>query len=188
MRRIAFVLLVSPLIVASLVTRCDAGFHVTDKGVLVWEAPSGGFQVGGIGEYRTGELAEMVRLVPEDAKVLKAFTRIVTEDGVWLNFSVHFMRVKKVVFTKGTKIVLIDKSGKRIESEVICFWPDYMQTEVYDASVRPVVVTRRSCWGYKDAGRPFFSAKFSAGSVVRKNIVEFEVVGAVEDSTYQEAQ
>jgi len=182
MRKALVVVVLCVCLVILLVGCCEGGFRVSDKGVMVWTAPGGGWEVLGCRPYTGGDMAGMLEKRPPGAPVMKMYERIVNEKGEWLSFGVRFISVRKVVFTKGTKIVLIDREGKRVESETICFWKDLVQTEVYDASERPVVVTSKSVRCVKGSDRPVGAVKFAAGSFRLKDIVEFEVVGAVEDT------
>jgi hypothetical protein len=166
----------------------EAGFRVTDKGVMVWVAPGGGWEVLGCRPYVGGDMAGLLEKRPPGAPVMKMYERIVREKGEWLSFGVKFISVRKVVFTKVTKIVLIDREGRRIESEAICFWKDLAQTQVYDASQRPVVVTSKSVWCVRGSDRPVGSVKFPAGSFRLRDIVEFEVVGAIVDTLQRAAE
>jgi len=188
MREAIVVFLIGCLVVGAGLPCGKPGFRVTEKGVMVWTPPSGGWEVAGCRPWVGVDFAALLEKRPPGLEVLKMYERIVYEKGEWLNFGVIFCAVQKVVFTKRTKIVLIDREGKRIESETICFWKDLAQTEVYDASERPVVVTSKSVRSVKNCGRPMGAVKFPAGSFRLKDVVAFEVVGAIEDTTYREIE
>jgi hypothetical protein len=188
MRRTGLLLFLSPLLVASLVSWCDAGFHVTDKGVLVWEAPSEGWKVGGVWSWPMDKVHWLVENKPADVEGLKLFALMDGEPGEWLTFRVKFGRVQRVVFTRNTKIVVLDRKGKRYESEACFFYPDQFQTELYDTRRMAVVVTRHSVYCFPRDSTAGFTAKFAEGSIRSKDVVEFEVMGVVEDSTYQDVQ
>jgi hypothetical protein len=147
----------------------------------VWWAPDSSWAVGGFGKLRPGLAEEIIAKKPAELDGMKGFELELKEPGEWLGFGVLLKRVEKVVFTKNTKIVLVDKEGKRIESEAIVFWPDYLQTSLYDSRKMPVVVTKTSVWCEAKNGYPCGVVKFPAGSIELKNIAGFEVVGAVED-------
>ncbi|MCX5800008.1 MAG: hypothetical protein NTX17_01265 [Candidatus Eisenbacteria bacterium] len=167
----------------------DGGFRVGEKGAVVWMAGGGGWEMySEFKAWRLVRLADVLSKIPAGVEAAKMYGVMVAEPGVWLGFSIKFGAVEKVVFTKSTRIVLIDKGGKRYESEACLFTPDLMQTEVYDARKKPVVVTRKSVWSKEDAGRPCGVVKFAEGSFRMEDIVEFEVVGAIEDTTYRETR
>ena len=63
-----------------------------------------------------------------------------------------------------------------------------MQTSVYDSRKAPVVVSRRSVWCNSKHGLPVMDVKFRSGEFELKDLVEFEVVGAVEDTLPQAAE
>ena len=102
-----------------------------------------------------------------------------------MGFSVIPVKVERVVFTKRTRIVLMDKAGKRIESEACLFPVDEMQTKVYDNRREVIVVSNRTVWCRKKDGLPSGAAKFPAGSFRYKDIVSFEMVGAIVDTTHR---
>jgi hypothetical protein len=188
MRRAVVVFLIGWFVVGAGLPCGKPGFRVTEKGVMVWTPPSGDWEVAGCRPWVGVDFSALLEKRPPGLEVLKMYERIVYEKGEWLNFAIKFCAVQKVVFTKATKIVLVDRSGRRIESETICFRKDLAQTEVYDASERPVVVTSKSVRSVKDCGRPFGAVKFPAGSFRYEDIVGFEVVGAVEDTAYRETE
>jgi hypothetical protein len=147
----------------------------------VWWAADSSWAVGGFGRSRPGLTEEMMRKKPAELDGLKAVELQLNEPGEWLGFGVALKRVERVTFTKSTKIVLVDKNGKRIESEAIVFWPDALQTRLYDSRKMAIVVTKTSVWCNPKNGYPSGLVKFPAGSIELKNIAGFEVVGAVED-------
>jgi hypothetical protein len=165
---------------------CEAGKK--GKAPHVWWAPDSSWAVGGFGKLRPGLLEEIIAKKPAELNGLKGYELEFGEPGEWLGFGVWLKRVEKVVFTKSTKFVLVDKEGRRIESEAIVFWPDYLQTSLYDSRKMAIVVTKSSVWCYPETGYPSGKVKFPAGSIELKNIAGFEVVGAVEDSTYHARQ
>ena len=152
-----------------------------EKPPHVWWAPDSSWAVGGFGKLRPGLLEEILAKKPPELDGLKGYELAAKEPGEWLGFGVALKRVEKVVFTKNTKIVLVDKGGRRIESEAIVFYPDLLQTSVYDCRKMAVVVTKSSVWCNPKNGYPSGNVKFPAGSIELKNIAGFEVVGAVED-------
>jgi hypothetical protein len=148
----------------------------------VWAARDSAWVVVGFGKLRPGLAEEMMSKKPADLDGLKGYELELKEPGEWLGFGVWLKRVEKVVFTKSTKFVLTDKQGKRIESEAIVFWPDELQTRLYDSRKMAVVVTKSSVWRYEKTGALCGVVKFRAGSVELKDIASFEVVGAVVDT------
>jgi hypothetical protein len=60
-----------------------------------------------------------------------------------------------------------------------------MQTSLYDSRKSPVAVSKKSVWCNPNNGSPIGLVKFPAGSIELRDLSHFEVVGAVEDSTYQ---
>ena len=151
----------------------------------VWWAPDSSWAVGGFGKLRPGFCEEIIAKKPAGMDGLKAYELQLEEPGEWLGFSIAFKRVKKIVVTKSTRIVLIDTSGNRIESEAIVFYPDLLQTSLYDSRRSPVVVTENSVWCNPKNGYPSGFAKFPAGSIEVKRIASFEVLGAVVDTVGQ---
>jgi hypothetical protein len=166
--------------------KCVAGKK--EKMPHIWYAPDSSWAVGGVGKSRRGLNEEILAKKPPELDGMKAVELQVSEPGEWLGFSIGFRRVEKVVFTKSTKIVLTDKDGKRVESEAIVFWPDYLQTSLYDSRKMAIVVTKTSVWCNPNNGYPSGLVKFPLGSIELKNIASFEVVGALEDSTYHAGQ
>lgn len=107
------------------------------------------------------------------------FERMAKEGGEWWWFTVRLVTVDKVTFTRSSKVVLIDKRGKRIESEAVLFWPDKLQTNLYDSRKSPVVVTMSSAWRGMLNLNPTGTIKFPAGSVVASDVAAMEIVGAI---------
>ena len=182
-RSLTGVFLIVCVLVCTVGVAGEGRFYVTDKGAKVWEAPSGGWKVGGIGTPRMDMVEWAIAKRPLEVEALKVWEVMVREPGEWLSFGIKFGTVQKVVFTKNTRIVLVDKEGKRYESEACLFWPDEMQTQVYDARKAPVVVTKKSVYCRPVDGTACIKAKFARGSFSLKDIVEFEVMGAIEDTT-----
>jgi hypothetical protein len=171
-------------VVAILAPCGDASFRVTDDGGRVWEAPSGGWRV--FTKFVTRDLDRVERFMenkPPEQEAGRMFELILRERGVWMGFSIQFGRVKKVVFTKSTKVVLIDKAGKRYESDGCFFYPDAIQSRVFDSRKSAIVVTMKSVAIYPKSGLPLMEVKFPEGAFRLKDLVEFEVVGAVEDTS-----
>lgn len=163
----------------------ESRFYVTDRGAKMWEAPSGGWKLCGIGRERTDVIQWAIERKPPGVEELKGWEVMVREPGEWLAFGVKFGRVQRLVFTKHTKIVLIDTEGHRYESEACLFWPDEWQTQVYDARKMAVVVTNKTIYCRPLDGTACLKAKFARGSFQLKDIAEFEVVGAIEDTLQQ---
>jgi hypothetical protein len=176
-------------VVAILAPCSDAAFQVTDDGVRVWEAPSGGWKVGTKFVTRDlGELEKFMENKPPGVEAGKVFEVMLAERGVWMGFSIRFGRVQKVVFTKSTKVVLIDKGGKRYESDGCLFFPDVVQSRVYDSRKMAVVVTSKSVLCNRKTGLPIMNVRFRDGEFRLNDLVEFEVVGAVEDTSQRGTQ
>jgi len=148
----------------------------------IWWAPDSSWAVGGFGSLRPGLLEEIMDKKPSELEGLKAYELQLKEPGVWLGFSVGLRKVEKVVFTRSTKFVLTDKTGKRIESETIVCYPDLLQTSLYDSRKMAIVVTQSSVWCNPNNKSPSGFVKFPAGSIQLKDIASFEVVGAVADT------
>jgi hypothetical protein len=176
--------LIAGVFVSAVVPPGVGGFRKTDKGVGIWEAPGGGWKVGGFGTYRMDMIEKIVELKPPEVEAAKFYEAMVNEPGEWLGFVIKFGAVQKVVFTKNTKIVLIDKAGKRYDSEGCFFWPDKLQTQLYDTRRMVVVVTKTTVRYDEKDGVLVGAAKFARGSFRLKDIVEFEVVGAIEDTVH----
>ena len=166
----------------------EAGFRVNKHGTMIWSSPDSSWCVAGFGQGRRGDLVPLLDSRPPGVDALKMFEAIEYEPGEWLGLSVVLVSVDRVVFTKATKIVLIDKGGRRIESEACVFPVDEMQTRLYDTRREVVVVSKKTVWCRKKDGLPSGAAKFPAGSFRLKDIVEFEVVGAVEDTLQRATQ
>lgn len=154
----------------------------------VWWAADSSWAIGGFGKLRPGLAEEIMRKKPPEIDGMKAFELELKEPGEWLGFGVWLKVVEKVVFTKNTKFVLRDKTGKRIESEAIVFWLDLLQTSLCDSRRMPVVVTKSSVWCNPGTGYPSGFVKFPAGSIELKNIASFEVVGAIVDTLQRATQ
>ena len=182
-------LLVLPGLAATVLVPCsEGGFRKTEKGVGIWVASGGGWEVGGFGTWRMDQIQRMIELKPPEVEAAKLYERMVAEPGEWLGFLIKFRAVQKVTFTRDTKIVLTDKDGKRYESEGCFFYPDRMQTELYEARKMAVVVTKESVYCRPEDGLPGGVAKFARGSFRLKEIVEFEVVGAIEEAASRKAR
>jgi hypothetical protein len=137
---------------------------------------------------RPGLLEEILSKKPADLDGLKAYGLQAREPGEWWGFSVGLKKVERVVFTKSTRFVVMGKDGKRVESEAIVFYPDLLQTSLYDSRKAAIVVTKRSVWCNPSSGDPSGHVKFPRGSIELKNVVSFEVVGAIVDTTERVAK
>jgi hypothetical protein len=167
----------------------EARSYVSPKGVKVWEAPGAGWELRT--NFVTRDLRDIERFMegkPPDVEAGKLFEVMLAEGGVWMGFSVKFCGVEKVVFTKGTKIVLIDRDGKRYESDGCLFSANVMQTQVYDTRKMNVVVTNKTVFCNSKTGLPLVNVKFRDGEFRLKDLVEFEVVGAVGDTSQRATQ
>ena len=180
--RVAVGMVIGSLL-AILVPCGEAGFRVNKHGTMIWWPPDSSWCVAGFGHPDPGDLVQLLDSRPPGVECLKMYEAIEYEGGQWLGFGVLPISVDRVVFTKGTKIVLTDKSGKRIQSEGCLFPADEMQTRVYDTRREVVVISKRTVWCSKKEGVPSGAAKFPAGSFRFKDIVSFEVVGAIVDTT-----
>jgi hypothetical protein len=181
--------LVTALLLCSEGAVGDGRFYVSPKGVRVWEAPGAGW------ELRTNfvtrdlrDIEEFMSNKPPEVEAGKLFEVMLAEHGVWMGFTVKFGRVRRVVFTKGTKIVLIDKDGKRYESDGCLFSADVMQTRVYDTRKMSVVVTEKSVFCMSKTGFPLVNVRFHDGEFRLKDLVEFEVVGVIGDTLQRATQ
>ena len=175
--------LICSLVLCGVVLCADAAFQVTKDGVTVWEAPSGGWKMGT--KFMTRDLGALERFMenkPPEVEAGKVFEVMLAERGVWMGFSIKLGRVQKVVFNKSTKVVLIDKAGKRYESDGCFFYPDVMQTRVYDSRRMAVIVSDKTVLCDRRSGQPMIEVRFRDGEFRLKDLVEFEVVGAVEDT------
>ncbi len=148
----------------------------------VWWATDSSWAVGGFGKSRPGLDEEVMRRKPPELDGMKAVELMVRERGEWLGFGVYLRTVQRVVFTGRTRFVLTDKEGRRVESEALIFYPDALQTALYDSRKMVVVVNTRSIWCNPANGYPSGLAKFPAGSIELKDIASFEVIGAVADT------
>ncbi len=162
------------LLVAVFTAPCLAA-----KRYLVWQSPDSLFKVGGFTRLATERLPMVMPDRPPGMEGLRLIEVIIGEPGEWLQFGISLRRIPKVVFAKGAKIILIDKLGRRVESEGLFFCSDKEQTEVYDTRTRDVVVTLRSIWSRTTDSTATGTAKFPRGSIEVKNIVSFEVVGGI---------
>jgi len=149
----------------------------------VWWARDSLWAIGGFGAIKESVLQRILAVKPKEIDCFKGYELQLREKGVWLGFGVALRKVDRVVFTKATKVVLYDRSGRRVESEAIIFYPDEYQTAVYDNRKGPVVVTARSIWSFENSGQPSGVAKFPLGSIKADEIVNCEVVGAIADTT-----
>jgi hypothetical protein len=181
--------LVMALVLCSEGAASDGRFYISPKGVRVWEAPGAGW------ELRTNfvvrdlrDIEEFMSNKPPEVAAGRLFEVMLAERGVWMGFSVKFCGVDRVVFTKGTKIVLIDKDGKRYESDGCFFTPDVMQTQVYDTRKMTVIVTKKTVFCHSKTGLPLVDVKFHDGEFRLKDLVEFEVVGVIGDTLQRAAQ
>jgi hypothetical protein len=162
----------------------EGRFYVTKKGVKVWESPSGGWSVATMFKTRDlRDVEEFMAKMPAGAAGLEVFKLMLTERGTWMGFGVWFGRVERVVFTKNTKVVLIDKAGGRYESDGIFFYPDLMQTSLYDSRKSPVVVSQNSVMCHSKSDVAIMEVRFAGDGLPLKEVVTFEVIGAIEDST-----
>jgi len=167
----------------SIVLRGEVEAKKGGQRTIVWWAPDSSWAVGGFGKLRPGLLEQILAAKPADFDGAKLYELQANEPGEWLGFCVELEKVDRVVFTKDTKFVLTDKAGRRVESEAIVFSPDLLETQVYDARRTPVVVSQKSVWCGCIGGMPTGRVKFPLGSIKREDIVSFEVVGAVEQSS-----
>jgi len=154
----------------------------------VWWAADSTWAVAGFFQLRPGLLEEIIAKKPAEFEGAKGFEMAYKEGGVWWGFGVALKRIGKVVFTKDTKFVVTRKDGGRVESEAIVFYPDRLQTSVYDTRKMAVVVTNSSVTCNPYNGYPSGNVKFSKGSIELKDVASFEVVGAIVDSTQRATQ
>ncbi|MCX5800785.1 MAG: hypothetical protein NTX17_05290 [Candidatus Eisenbacteria bacterium] len=180
-RRLAAILMCS-VFLCGFVSQGKCEARKQGNALHVWWAPDSSWAVAGFGQLKPGFAERMMEKKPPELDGLKMYEMVVKEPGLYLGFRVGLKRVEKVVFTRSTKLVLTDKEGKRIESEGIFFYPDLMQTSLYDARKMVVVVTKCSVWCHPKDGSPCGWVKFGAGSIDVRNIAGFEVVGAVVDT------
>jgi len=160
----------------------EAGFRVNKHGSMIWWPPDSSWCAAGFGRPEPGDFVRLLNSRPPGLECLKMYEAIENEGGQWLGFGVLPISVDRVVFTKATKIVLTDKSGRRIESEACLFAADEMQTTVYDTRREVAIVSKKTVECSKKEGVPCGVAKFPAGSFRFKDIVSFEVVGAIVDT------
>ncbi len=173
-------ILLSPIMLSG-----EGTFYVTEKGAQMWEAASCGWKMGGIGRERMEIIRWAIENKPPDVQELKGWEVMAREPGEWLAFGVKFGRVQRLIFTKDTKIIVIDKQGNRYESQALLFWPDEWQSEVYDTRKTPVVVTNKTIYCRPLDGSACLKAKFATDVFRVKDIVKYEVVGAIEDTSRQ---
>jgi len=189
MGRTLIVFVVVCLCLETVLPCAEGSFRVTEKGTRVWTAPGGGWEV--LTRFMKRDMSEIARFLegkPSDVDAARLYEVMVNEPGVWMGFSIKFVRVQRVVFTKSTKVVLIDREGKRYESEGCFFSPDLMQTQVYDSRKMNVVVSTKTVQRHPKHGLPMMDTKFRDGTFRLKDIVEFEVVGAIEDTVQRATQ
>ena len=187
-RRLAGVLICT-VFLCGVVLCADAGFYVAKDGVKVWEAPSGGWSMATNFMTRDlGALENFMENKPPDVQAGKVFELMLAERGVWMGFGIKFGRVQRLVFTKSTKVVVIDKAGKRYESDGCLFYPDVIQSSVLDSRKMAVIVSSKTVLCSRKNGRPLMEVRFPEGAFRLKDLVEFEVVGAVEDTTQRAAK
>ena len=148
----------------------------------VWWAADSSWAVGGFGQSRPGLDQEILRKKPPGLDGLKAVELVLNEPGEWFGFGVRLKKVEKVVFTQRTKFVLTDRAGGRVESVALVFYPDQLQTSIYDSRRMAVVVSNRSVWSNPANGYPSGLVKFPAASIELEDIVSFEVIGAIADT------
>ena len=180
--------LILSVFVCGVVLCGDVEARKKGEAAHVWWAADSSWAVGGFGKLRAGLLEEILSKKPAELDGLKGYELMRDEPGEWLGFNVALEKVDRVVFTKRTKIVLVDRAGRRVKSEAIVFYPDRLQSEVYDNRRMAVVVSAKSVFCYGEWGQPSGMAKFPVGSIELKNIVSFEVVGAVVESGDGEAK
>ena len=176
----SFVILTVCVLGTLLCSECEAG-----KKKLMphrWIAPDSSWGVGGFGKASRELLEQLMAKKPPELDGLKGVELELNEPGVWLGFGVAFRTVDRVVFTKSTKFVLIDKRGKRIQSEAFVFYPDALQTSVFDTRKTAIVLTKNSVWCNPNNGYPSGLVKFPPGSIELKDIASFDVIGAVIDT------
>ena len=177
MKKLIIVVLLSLVV---LVPCSEGGFRVNERGTKVWEALGGGWEVWGMGKWPMADIVRVVELKPREVDAARLYEKIVDEPGEWYAFLIKFGVVQKVVWTKDTKIVLIDREGKRYESQGCFFSPDRMQTQVYDCRRMSVVVTKETVYCHRKLGFPIVAVRFAKGSPRGDDVAEFAVVGAVE--------
>ena len=115
----------------------------------------------------------------------KLIELMIDEPGEWLQFGVSLRNIPKVVFTKGSRIIITDRKGRRVESEALIFCRDEDQTEIYDTRKQDVAVTLHSVWSRLSDSTARGTAKFARGCIESKggvevrNVAAFEVLGAI---------
>jgi hypothetical protein len=176
------------LITAILLSFGVSGAAKKEAPPHVWWAPDSSWAVGGFGKLRPGLAEAVMAKKPPGLDGLKVYEMEVNDPAEYLGVQVGLRKVDKVVFVKGAKIVLIDKTGRRVESDAIFFCPDYLQTSLYDSRKMSIVVTKKSIWCNPKSGYPAGWAKFPAGSIKLEDIASFEVVGAIADTLQRAAK
>lgn len=162
----------------------QATFRVTERGTSVWLAPSEGWEV--LTRFETRDMSKIEKFLenkPPELDAARLYELMVNEPGTWMGFSIKLGRVQKIVFTKNTKVVLIDREGRRFESEGCFFSPDVMQTRVYDSRKMNIVVSKKTVQCHPKHGLLMMDVKFPAEAFRANDLVEFEIVGAIEDTT-----
>jgi hypothetical protein len=148
----------------------------------VWWAADSSWAVGGFGKSRPGLDEEIMQRKPPGLDGMKAVGLMLNDPGEWLGFGVLLRNVERVVFTGKTKFILTDKTGARVESEAFVFYPDALQTTLYDSRKTPIAVSKSSVWCNPANGYPSGLVKFPAGSVHLKNTLSLQVTGAIADT------
>lgn len=163
MRCLTIVILSVLLCCLVLSSECEAG----KKKLMphIWIAPDSSWAVGGFGKASRELLEELMANKPPGLDGLKGVELELNEPGVWLGFGVGFRTIDRVVFTKNTKFVVTAKGGKRVESDALIFYPDALQTSLYDTRKMAVVVTKTSVWCNPNNGYPSGLVKFPPNSI-----------------------
>ncbi|MBN1503454.1 MAG: hypothetical protein JW952_00155 [Candidatus Eisenbacteria bacterium] len=154
----------------------------------IWHSPDSLFKVGGFTRVATEKLPMVMPERPPGFEGWRLIELMIAEPGEWLQFGVSLRKIPKVVFSRGARIILTDKKGRRIESAGLFFCSDKEQVQVHDTRERDVVVSLWSTWTRMADSTAAGSARFPRGSVAVKNIVSFEVVGARAASTEYSGQ
>jgi len=162
----------------------EAAFRVTERGTSVWTAPSGGWEV--LTRFEIRDMSKIKQFLddkPPEVDAARLYEVMANEPGIWMGFSIRFGRVQRIVFTKSSKVVLIDKAGNRFESDGCFFSPDVMQTRVYDSRKTNVVVSKKSVQRHPKHGLTMMDVKFPAGSFAARDLIRFEIINVIEDTT-----
>lgn len=146
-----------------------------------WYAPDSAWAIALVNEVSAQKLEAIAKNAEARSMGFKFVMAVVEEPGVWMTFVMKLSKVKTVTFTKSTKIIVTDKKGKRVESEGVFFWPDEVQSVLYDSRKSPVVVSEKSVWRGPKGELPIGGVKFPKGSIRIGEIDSLEVVGAVEN-------